>query len=909
MKTEIEKKWQRLWKEKHIFEPELDGKKFFLTVPYPYSNGALHVGHGRTYTYGDVIARYKRMQGYNVLFPMAFHVTGTPILTIADSIRNGNKDVIELYREYLYLYEKDEERINQLIKSFEVPENIAKYFAEKIQNDFESIGYSIDWRRKFNTAEPYYKKFVEWQYMKLYKMGYIKKGDYPITYSIVDGNPVGEDDIKDGDTDKVSIIEFIAMKFRFEDGYILAGTLRPETIFGVTNIWVRPDAEYVKVRQGQEIYFLSNYAAEKLNYQIGDVEILERYSGKYFLGKTVLEPVNKREIPILPAEFVDPDNATGFVKSVPAHAPYDYIALKDLSSQIEPIPVIRVEGYGRIPAEEICRKYGIKNQNDKMLDQASEELYREEFYRGVMLENCDRFSGKMVKDIKECVKDWAISNGFAIKFYETSRKAVTRSGNKIIVAIIRGQWFLDYSNPEWKEKTHKLIDRMNFYPDAYREKFHDIADWLRERPCVRKRGLGTPFPFEKGWIIESLSDSTIYTAFYTVINIIRDNNMDPAELTEEFFDYVFLGIGNAPSQIAESLRKSFEYWYPNDLRTSSTAHMSNHFIFYLFHHTAIFPDKFQPGGLMILGMLISEGAKMSKSKGNVIPLAKIAEKYSADLFRLYIISTADYDTVLDWREAEVKSLEKKLEKFNQIVEESINSASEDKMDDMDLYLINKFHSRLNNAIDFMEKYRFRDAIIELFYNFLNDIKYYEKRKDAESARKVIKKILPDWLKSLAPFIPHTCEEYWHKIGKDSFISLEKFPEKREVDEKIIEEVNYIENVLSDIKNIVDVSGIEPKRIYIYTANERTRELVELAKKDKNLAFKNAKTKDEISLLKQVISQRLFDSYGINERDALINAMDYLKRETGAEIVIDSNDDPGKKKGMAIPGKPSIFIMK
>jgi len=909
MNSEIEKKWQRLWKENHIFEPSIDGKKFFITVPYPYSNGALHVGHGRTYTYGDVIARYKRMTGYNVLFPMAFHVTGTPILTIADSIKNGNKDVIDLYRDYLHLYENDEQRVEELLKSFEIPENIAYYFADKIQKDFESIGYSIDWRRKFNTAEPYYNKFVEWQYKKLYEMGYLKKGDYPITYSIIDGNPVGEDDIKDGDTDKVSIVEFVAMKFRFEEGFILAGTLRPETIFGVTNIWVNPAADYVKIKHRNEIYYVSTFAAEKLSYQLENINIIEKYKGEYFLNKTATELIGNKSIPILPATFVDPDNATGFVKSVPAHAPYDYVALKDINANIEPIPVIRIEGFGKIPAKEVCEKLGIKNQNDKRLEEATELLYKEEFYKGVMLENCGQFSGKMVKDVKDLVKEWAITNGFAIKFYETSRKAVTRSGNKVIVAIVKGQWFIDYSNPTWKQKTHSLIDRMNFYPATYREKFHDVADWLRERPCARRRGLGTPFPFESGWIIESLSDSTIYTAFYTIIHIIREKGLNPKDLDEKFFDYVFLGKGESRNSVEKDLRENFQYWYPNDLRVSSTAHTSNHFIFFLFHHTAIFPERFQPSGLMILGMLISEGAKMSKSKGNVIPLAKIAEKYSADLFRLYIISTADYDTVLDWREAEVKSLEKKLERFDQLIEESIQAKNLDELNEMDLYLINKFQNRLNIAIELMEKYRFRDAIIELFYNFLNDIKYYEKRESAERSRRVLKNILQDWLKSLAPFIPHTCEEYWHLMGNDTFISLEKFPEKKEVNAQIIEKMDYIENVLSDIKNIIDVSRIEPRKIYIYTADERAKQLVELAKKDKNLAFKNAKTKEEISMLKQVISQRLFNSYTINESETLKNSKNYLEKETGAEIEIDSHEDPGKKKNMAIPGKPSIFIIK
>jgi len=208
MNAEIERKWQKRWQEDRIFEPEVDKgrKKFFLTVPYPYMSGSLHIGHGRTFTIGDIIARFKRLQGYNVLFPMAFHVTGTPVLAIADAIRSGDERVINLYRDYVRIYEEDEKKVEEIVASFVEPENIARYFAEKTQKDFIGMGYSIDWRRKFHTAEPLYNKFVEWQFKKLYDKGVIKKGKYPITYSIEDGNPVGEDDIEDGNINKVTIM-------------------------------------------------------------------------------------------------------------------------------------------------------------------------------------------------------------------------------------------------------------------------------------------------------------------------------------------------------------------------------------------------------------------------------------------------------------------------------------------------------------------------------------------------------------------------------------------------------------------------------------------------------------------------------------------------------------------------------
>ncbi len=906
MNAEIEKKWQRIWKEKRAFEPEPSGKKFFITVPYPYSNGPLHIGHGRAYTIGDIIARYKRMKGYNVLFPMAFHVTGTPILAIADSIKKGNVDTINLYRDYLSLYEDDEKKIDGILKSFERPENIALYFAEKIQKDFESLGYSIDWRKKFNTAERYYNKFVEWQYKKLKEKGYLKKDDYPITFSIVDGNPVGEDDIKDGDIDKVSVVEFTAVKFKFEDGYIITGTLRPETIFGVTNIWVKGDGKYAKVNIGNSFYYLSMEAYEKISYQIEKVEFIEEYNGSYFIGKFVEEPMNGRKIPILPAKFVDTDNATGFVKSVPAHAPYDYMALKDLGLDIQPIPVIKIDMYGEIPAKELCERHGIKDQNDERLKDLTEELYKEEFYHGKMLENCGEFSGMKVSEAKEKIKEFLYETEKAIKFYETSRKAVTRSGNKVIVAVVHGQWFLDYSNQEWKNSTYKLIEKMNFYPENYKQIFKEIAEWLKERPCVRKRGLGTPFPFEEGWIIESLSDSTIYPAFYTIIDKIREMKIDPEEMDETFFDYVFSGKGNI--QRFRELRDSFSYWYPNDMRTSSTAHVSNHFIFYLFHHSAIFPEKYCPKELMIIGMLISEGAKMSKSKGNVVPLARIAEKYTADLFRLYIISAADYDTILDWRESEIQNLKKKFEKFEEIINQSIEMVKIEDLNKADLYLINKFRERLSKASEFMEKYRFRDAVIEIFFNFLNDIRYYENIEDEERRKRVIPYIMEDWVKAMAPFTPHVCEELWQRMKKDSLISLERYPENISFDKNILEEFKYIEGLIEDIKNIIQVKKSIPKEIYIYPANQRIKYLAKLARENKNLAFKEAKNKEEINTVKKIVENRIMEIPDLDEVNILNDFKNYMERVLNAKIRINPEMDPGNKRMQAIPGRPSIFII-
>ncbi len=937
--AEIERKWQQKWQEDRIFEPEIDEskKKFFLTVPYPYMSGALHIGHGRTFTIGDIIARFKRMQGYNVLFPMAFHVTGTPVLAIADSIANGDERVIHLYREYVRIYENDEDKVEKIVESFKDPKKIAEYFADKTQQDFKGMGYSIDWRRKFHTAEPIYNKFVEWQFKKLYDLGLIKRGVYPITYSPADGNPVGEDDIEDGDIDKVTIMEFTAIKFELEDGYLVAATLRPETIFGVTNLWINPDAEYCAVRVNSERWYISKEAAEKLKYQKDSVTVEKCFKGEFFVGKKAKDPATGRAIPILPADFVDPDNATGVVYSVPAHAPYDYQALKDIQNNeefakkynlsmeelrsIELIKIIDIKGYD-IPAKDICEKMGIVNQKDPKLEEATQIIYKDEFYSGILNDKCGPFAGIKISEIKDEVKKWLIDMGRADVFYETSRKAVTRNGHKVIVAVLKDQWFIDYSPKWWKEKGHKLVEQMFFYPPKYKNIMHGIIDWLEKRPCARKRGLGTRFPWNKEWIIESLSDSTIYMAFYTIAHIIRDQSIEPEKLTEDFFDFVFLGKGNIQEvsektgirkNILERMRKEFEYWYPNDQRHTSPPHLSNHLAFFIMHHAAIFPEKHWPRAITLNGLMIREGAKISKSKGNAIPLAHVADKYGVDLFRLYCAVNADLESVMDWREKELASLKKRFNLFVSIVEDSLNVTESETLLPMDRWLLSRFYRLLKDSIQNYDSLKIRDAMLNMLFHFVNDIKKYEKRVGSERRKSVIRKVLEDWLLILSPVMPHICEEYWHRLGHKDYISLQTLPNVKEeyINDTVEAEIGYVERVINDIKEIVEVAKIDVKKIYLYTADkwkwDVLRAINDVPPKDAiREAMKVRKGKETATLVKQLLKNKI-KYVEIDEESVLERDKGYIEKAFNAEVVINSSYDPKNKRRFAIPMKPAIYV--
>ncbi len=955
---EIESKWQKKWREARLFEPKVEPEreKYFITVPYPYTNGPLHIGHGRTYTIGDIVARYKRLRGYNVLFPMAFHITGTPIIAISERIARGDQKVITRYRHYVSIYIDDGKKIDEIVESFKDPLNLAVFFAERIHMDFDALGYSIDWRRKFHTGEPIYNAFVTWQYLRLRDKGLITRGDHIVTYCLLHKQPEGEDDIQDADVNPVEILEFTAIKFRLEEDentYLVAATLRPETLFGATNLWVNPDATYVKVEWRNEYIIVSKDALVKLQHQHPDEEfkVVEEFEGRRLIGKWVISPLGQRLI-VLPAEFVDPDNATGIVYSEPSDAPYDYVALKEIKkkpeklreygidpeivARIEPIKIIDVEGVKGHHAGIIVEEMKIESQLDPRLVEATKIVYKEQYYRGVMIVEDPEFKGLPVKEAKEKIKKKLEEANMAFTFYELNRKAYCRAGGKIIAAKIKGQWFIDYSVPWWKETTRRYVaEEMKILPIKYKKAMLDAIDWLEKRPCARKRGLGTRLPFDPEWVIESLSDSTIYMAFYTIAHIIRRENIKPEQLTPEVFDYVFYGKGDPkeisektriPLETLEEMRREFTYWYPVDQRHTGIAHISNHLSFFIYHHIALFPPEHWPRMISLNDMVIREGAKMSKSKGNVILLRDIVSQYSADLYRLYIAGAANLESLVDWRERDVEVVIDTMKRFVGLVEAAIKAPESTKPMNrfIDKWFISKFNKLVKEATENLENMEIRNYVQNSLYQVLSLIDHYRDRTSYEEALQMIKKILPDWLKLLNPVIPHLTEELWEKLGGEGFISVEKWPEPRE--EEIDEEVEVLEekvmDLIEDMKNVLNVLKPKPSKAVIIVADEWKREAIKMYVEGKQLReiIKELTTKyglkgrekEIVSLINQYRKQP--DKWaavipGEKEFEILVESREYISRKTGLEIEVmwekEAREKGYSKAAKAVPLRPGI----
>lgn len=955
----VQRKWQAAWEKAKAFEPKAEHsgskrEKFFFTVPYPYVSGLLHVGHGRTYTNGDVLARYKRMAGFNVLWPLGFHITGTPVLAVSLKIAAGDEATLKMFEEHVSIYEPDKAKVKQIVASFSDPWKLVNYFSVKLVNDFKAMGYSLDLSRQFTTGDKEYNKFIEWQFKKFKEKGYLKQAAYPVLYSPRDGNAVGEDDIKDADTVPVEVQAFTAVKFALGDAFLVSATLRPDTLYGITNMFVNPEADYCLVKvtfaDGKsEKWWVAKAAADKLGYQDAAVQVLEEKKGEWFVGKSVIEPMG-RQVPVLPAKFIDAAHATGFVHSVPAHAPFDFVAinelkkdektlakypgLKDAIAKVEPIPIITVPGYGAVPAADLCGRMKISNTREKdKLEKATKELYKAEFYEGVLTKANGAFAGKKVAEAKDLVADWLESKGKARVFYETSRPAETRSGDRVVCAVLRDQWFLDYNAEGWKDLSRECLAGMDIYPGLYRKQFEDVFDWLDKRPCARRRGLGTQLPFNNEWIIESLSDSTIYMAFYTIIKPIREAGLKPEQLTEQFFDYVLQGKGGAKSAAAsakttpeavEKIRGEFLYWYPNDQRHTAIAHISNHLSFFVFAHTAIFPKNHWPKAISLNELVISEGAKMSKSKGNVVLLNKIATDVGADVFRLYVIGAADFGGVMDYRASDVAATRKSLARFyNTIVELAVEAKGKAKVASGPAltWMESKFEAAVRDSTKAIDEKRLRDYLQSSFYGLLNNYEHFSRRATPGEKAAFAKSSAVRWTQLLAPVAPHVCEELWETLGGKGFVSTSKWPAADE--SKISAEAELGEDLVASVvadarkvQQLLSSKGRKLSKLLVITASPaKWKETASLLKLDSpDAAAAKASTPELSNFATKYFYEyagRGFSSIaakGFDESAVLKSAAAFIESETGLVVeVVAESASKHEKAPRAMPLRPALVL--
>jgi leucyl-tRNA synthetase len=954
---QIEEKWQKKWETSRIFEPNPDPKrkKIFVTFPYPYMNGPLHVGHTFTATRVDAYARLKRMQGYNVLWPWAWHWTGQPLLGASARVANGDEEFIRVLREVDSVPEEE-------LKKFVDPLYMAQYYTNEGRLAAKRIGFSIDWRREFNTIMPAYQKFIKWQYMRLKEKGYVTRGTHPVVWCPKDQSPTGDHDRQVGEG--VTPEEYTLIKYKLDDKTFLpAATFRPETIYGITNMWINPDAAYVEAKVNGENWIISQEAAEKLKEQEHTVEVKRVFKGRELIGKTFENPVTKAKFPILPGWFVNPKQATGVVYSVPAHAPYDWLALKDLQEKpemlkdfgveaemvkrIKPISIIKVEGFGEWPAVEIVEQMGIKDQHDPRAEEATKALYKKEFHAGVLKKNCGAYAGQTIREVKDTLVHDFKRCGAADSMYDLPQPVVCRCMTPCIVKILSDQWFLNYSDLMWKEKAKEAVAQMKIYPDAARQWFIAVIDWLKEWACARTTGFGTPLPWGKGWIIETLSDSTIYMAFYTINKHIREYGIEAEALTREVFDYVFCGKGETtpicqasdiPADILELMRKEFLYWYPFDLRVSAKELVPNHLTFCIFHHAALFPPEQWPRAVGVNGMLMIEGKQMHKSKGNFVTMKNAVERYGADATRCALLLGAEGMDDPDWRGENAADIQGKLESLRNLALGIIETAKSDETEHLEKWLLSRLQQRIVEVTQNLEELKTRTALEIALFEVWNDFRWYIRRKGKTDAE-TISEALAVWLRLLAPFAPHVCEELWSATGEKTFISLAEWPrlDEAKVNVLVEERENLLTDLVEDTLNVLKATKISPTQICYYMAagwkwkvyrmvlekavtgevkvNEVMKELAkdpDLRGNMKSVASFVPKVLKAMSKLPSERKKRLASFEVSNEKEFIESTLDFLEERFSAKVAVYGEEDkprydPKQRAALAIPGQPAIYI--
>ncbi|MCE9652658.1 MAG: leucine--tRNA ligase [Nitrosarchaeum sp.] len=834
--NEIESKWRKRWNDSKDFETDpTEKEKKFITVAYPYPNSPQHIGHGRTYTLADVHARFYRMKGFNVLFPMAFHYTGTPILGMAKRVEANDKEIIENLKN---LYGVPEESI----KTFVEPVKIADYFHKEIKIGMIEMGYSIDWRREFTTIDPVYSKFIEWQINTLKEKKLIIQGSHPVGWCPKDQNPVSQHDTL-GDVEP-DFTEYILIKFKYGDYIIPTATLRPETIFGVVNLWINPDIVYKKITVDNEKWIVSSECAYKLEFLDKKITYDGEIKGSELIGKSVTVPYRNESIAMLPASFVESGTGTGMVMSVPAHAPFDYQALEDLKkakiepelagvvAKIIPISIIQTEGFGENPAKEVVEKFGVVNQSDPKLEEATKEVYGKEFYGGKLKVNTEQFSGIKVAYAKDTIKEWLIQNKHADILLELTNTPVRcRCGAECVVKVLNNQWFLNYGDKNWKELATKCFDQMSILPQEIRSEFNYVIGWLRERACARQHGLGTKIPWDKDWIVESLSDSVIYMAYYIISKFVNNGTLKAEKLSEEFFDYIFLGKGDATkvstitglsTDVINQIKKEFDYFYPVDSRHSGRDLVPNHLTFFVLNHVAIFPESNWPKEIVVNGSVLMNGSKMSKSMGNIIPLRKAIQDYGADPIRLAIIISAELLQDADFNMESVSGIQNKLESLYKECSR-LKAEKIDNLEAEDKWILSKTQSMVAQVTSSIEKMRLREALHDILFSFESDLNWYSKRvkaKNRENISGILHQINSTRVAMLSPFAPHIAEEMWEKLGHDKLVSISQWPEysANSINASAIQSEELLKLLIDDIANILKVTKITPKKITIYTAD-------------------------------------------------------------------------------------------
>jgi leucyl-tRNA synthetase len=413
------------------------------------------------------------------------------------------------------------------------------------------------------------------------------------------------------------------------------------------------------------------------------------------------------------------------------------------------------------------------------------------------------------------------------------------------------------------------------------------------------------------------------------------------------FDYIFYGKGETenicktsdiPADILEDMRNEFLYWYPFDLRVSAKELVPNHLSFCIFHHAALFPREHWPRAMGVNGMLMIEGKQMHKSKGNFITMKNAVDKYGADATRCALLLGAEAMDDPDWRADNAADIQGKLLSLRKLALAIIEKAKSSEAGHLEAWLLSKIQQRIEEVTRNLDELKTRSSLEIALFEVWNDFRWYAHRK-GETEAAAVKEALEVWLRLLAPFAPHICEELWSAAGKETFISLAEWPrvDEEKVDLLAEERENLLNELIDDTSNVLRATKISPKRVCYYTANSwkrqvyhsilvksvqgevKVNEVMKELSKDSSLrqnmkavAGFVPKVIKTLSRMPSERKERLAKIEIAGEKEFIESALGFLEGRFDAEVAVYSEEDPARfdpkhRAALAVPGQPAIYI--
>ncbi|EHA18526.1 hypothetical protein CBS63078_5013 [Aspergillus niger] len=744
-----------------------------------------------------------------------------------------------------------------------------QHFPPLAIRDLDSLGARVDWRRQFVTtdANPYYDAFVRWQMNRLHELGKIQYGNRYTIYSPKDGQPCMDHDRTEGEG--IGPQEYTAMKLKVKEWapeiaelvkgkieddanvYFVPATLRPETMYGQTCCFLGPKITYGLYKVKEKEYFVVTKRAawnmafqgyfsdgEKFLKSQDQLPLVVEAPGTAFVGTLVNAPLSfhTEGVRILPMEGVSASKGTGVVTSVPSDSPDDYATLMDLAkkpeyygikkewAELEIFPLIETPTYGNLTAPALVKQLKINSPKDvNQLAQAKELAYGEAFYKGTMI--VGEYKGQPVSAVKEKIRKSLYESGDAFPFADPMGKVVSRSGDDCVVAYL-GQWFLNYgeNDAEWQKTTlNHVVNTLNTYSNETKNGFEKNLSWLNRWACARTYGLGSKLPWDKQFLVESLSDSTVYMAYYTIAHYLHGDrygkepgslNVKAEQMIDEVWDYIFtrrelsdelVSKSGISKEALQKMRREFEYWYPLDVRVSGKDLIQNHLTFFLYIHVALFPPEYWPRGVRANGHLLLNGEKMSKSTGNFLTLKDAVDKFGADATRIAFADAGDGIEDANFEETVANSNILRLHTLKDWMEEVVKDETL-RTGPADAFWDKLFDNELNGLVRETKKHyqdtNFKLALKSGLYDLVSARDFYREATTTAGIgmhRDVVLRYIELQALMMAVIAPHWSEHIWLEIlKKPSTIHHARFPEVPELSLELSAALDYARSTTSSI---------------------------------------------------------------------------------------------------------------